>query len=108
MSEKTVKVVLLKHSQLGNPGDTVEVTEAIAKVMTAHRDLFDGQKMVKYRTARLASEEVKEAPIEATTQAEMDAKGKKNIVKTPDDEILPKRLKGMGKNSDEAKEEKRK
>jgi hypothetical protein len=93
MSEMKVKVVLMRHgTALGNAGDTVEVTEAVAKALCAERESHDGCKVVKYRAARLASEKIQEIEPECCTAAEMAAAGKRNVVVTPPDTIEPKRL----------------
>lgn len=102
------KIKILKYVAHHIPGDVIEVDEETAKAMCHVSHIDDGVSKVEHRKAmRLEEVEKFEAhKIDASkmSQAEFDRMGLKNIVHTPHDPILAKRLEDL-KAFDESKQE---
>lgn len=91
MSEKK-KVKLLRHgTALGQCGDVVELPAHLADEVCKPRQLHDGYKMQEIRIAKPADEPDlvagTESQLASMTQAEAEAAGIKNVVKSDSSDV---------------------
>ena len=91
MSEKLVKVKILKNVGTWSQGDEVEVSESQAKAMCTTRKVHNGYDLVDYRTAITMDEldKIRSIPIDmgGLTVDEAAAMGLKNTVEVPKEEV---------------------
>jgi hypothetical protein len=85
-NKKTVKVKILQPVSGWRPGDIVEVDEAIANHMTRERQIYDGAKLVPFKTAELVDANAATASsmdIANLTVKDMADVGLKNVATPP-------------------------
>lgn len=105
MSEKTVKVRILKPVGTHKPGDDVDVTEEMAKQLCTPRKVSIGEGKFQHNILamthddidRLKAERIDSKGGEGLTQHELAEMGMKNVVETPLDPAFEAKLKSVPK-----------
>jgi hypothetical protein len=91
MSEKLVKVKILKNVGTWMEGDEVEVTQAQAQAMCTIRKKHNGYELINHRTAITMDEfnKIKELPVDlgGLTVEEAKAMGVKNTTVVPKQDL---------------------